>query len=62
MINIVDQKVLDKVKRQIYVIKFQKRDFTYVHILLILDDFDKFQNVADVDTIIFVYILDQNKN
>lgn len=59
MVDIVDQKIFGQVIRQTHVIKFQKRGLPYAYILLILDNWDKFQNTTDVDT---THILNWNKD
>lgn len=53
---------MGQVKKGTHVIEFQKKGLLHIHILLILDDHDKFQNAADVSTVVFAHILDQNKD
>lgn len=53
---------MGQVKKRIHVIEFQKKSLLHIHILLILNDHDKFQNAVDVGTIIFAHIPNQNKD
>ena len=52
--------ILEKIVINVYIIEFQKRDLSYAHILLILNQNDKIRDIDDIDDIICAEILDRN--
>lgn len=62
MVDIVNWKIFGQVKGQTHVIEFQKRGLSHTYILLILDNWDKFQNATDVDNVVSAHIPDRNKD
>ncbi|KAL6124785.1 hypothetical protein ACLB2K_077294 [Fragaria x ananassa] len=59
--DVVKKGVLGTVVAYVYVIEFQKRGLPHVHMLLILGDDDKLNNLDDYDTIVRAEIPDQDE-
>ena len=54
--------ILGKIIIDIHIIESQKRDFSYIYILLIMNQDDKIKDIEDIDNIIYTEIFDYNIN
>jgi len=60
MNNLFHKYILEKIVIDIYIIESQKRDFSYIYILLIINHDNKIKDIENVDNIIYTEILDRN--
>ena len=54
--------IFKKIIIDIYIIKSQKQDLSYTHILLIINHDNKIKDIEDINNIIYIEILDYNIN
>src|SRR5947207_10225086 len=62
MNNLFHKYILEKIVIDIYIIESQKRDFSYIYILLIINHDNKIKDIKNIDNIIYTEILDCNIN
>src|SRR5947207_14695853 len=62
MNNLFKKYILEKTITNIHIIKSQKRDLSYIYILLIMNQDNKIRNIEDIDDIIYMKIFDCNIN
>ncbi len=62
MDDLKNKSIFGKVISYINVIEFQKRGLPHAHILIILDEKDKFKTTDDYDRVVSAEFPDHNKN
>ena len=60
MNDLLKKYILEKIVIDIHIIESQKRDFSYIYILLIMNHDDKIKDIEDIDNIIYTKILNHN--
>ena len=60
--DLLKKYILEKIIIDIHIIESQKRDFSYIYILLIMNHDNKIKDIKDIDNIIYTEILNHNIN
>ena len=60
--NLFKKYILEKIIIDIHIIESQKRDFSYIYILLIMNHDNKIKDIKNINNIIYTEIFDSNIN